>query len=346
MVILSARKNQAPIGSFLDQLSISCLLGGVLLNTGLICANLSVFLLGMLLFLTGIHSLRSIWVGAVITLGCYLPSFIKTVGINYWPEVLGLSLLYIMAWTLFIYGYSRAQKVSPLCASFYLLLSPYYWESMGIGFHNPHILFADTLWMLIPRAETPWVVMAIAHYLISSRRVGLLIILAIVSWQPAFKLQTASPYIDDVYVFPEGLGHEETNKKAIVSRRLYTNEYIYHAMLGINGVEGMSIKRHLTPIVESGYSTKHHSRILDIQGKSILLLICNDVLFTDIWEELDQVDQIVVTSHLEDLSHTPMMNTFEKRIKYLNKVSQKPVLWVDQSFVFSSSPLTNNVMAS
>lgn len=299
----------------------------------------------MLLSQSGSYSFKVIWAGALVSLACYLPSFMYTVGMSYWPEVFGLSCLYIGAWALFMSGYVYSQKASPVFASLFLLLSPYYWESLGIGFHNPHIMFADTLWMVVPSAMTPWVVMTIAHYLISSKQISLFIILALLSWQATEELEKTIPYIDDVYVFPEGLGHEETQKRSIVSRRIYTNDHVYHTMLGINGVEGISMKRHLTPIVESGYYTKYHTRIINTQERSILLLICNDVLFSDIWEEIDKADKIVVTSHLDDLSYSPIYNTFEKRIKYLNKISHKPVLWVDQSFAVSSE-LKNRSIAS
>lgn len=139
-------------------------------------------------------------------------------------------------------------------------------------------------------------------------------------------------WLQDVTIYPEGMGHEVIIGDAIVSRRLQTPHGIWHASVGIGTVQGMSVKRHLLPGIEAGYAPAGHSRLMHVGKHSVLLLICHDVLFSDIWDEASQADAVVVISHLEDLLQTPIAHYIEKRASYIHAYTQKPVVHVDQHF--------------
>ena len=56
------------------------------------------------------------------------------------------------------------------------------------------------------------------------------------------------------------------------------------------------------PFVESGYDSLLEADYFGIKKHQFLVLICNDVLFSD-WEiESHDAEAIVVVSHLEDLA--------------------------------------------
>ena len=213
-----------------------------------------------------------------------------------------------------------------------MFFSIHYWEYLGLGVYNPSLMLAQSsLYSFVPYGHTALAVLLLCLLsILHTKKWGwLLLPISIIPVSPLVEM--VPPSIEGAVIYPEGLGRDIHEGNALVSRRLRDHNNIYHASIGLGAVQGVSLKRHITPIVESGYTPGEQNRIVMFNDKPVLVLICNDALFSDIWEEAKHASDILIISHLSDLSHTPIKQYFMARAQCIHLITGKPVYWVDQN---------------
>lgn len=130
-------------------------------------------------------------------------------------------------------------------------------------------------------------------------------------------------------IYPEGVEGSTNHGQGVFSTHLEDQQKTYNASVGWGDVAGYSLKRHLVPVVESGFSPGDTPRLMTYKGHSFLVLVCYDALFSDLSEEMKQAEAIVIVSHLNQLESTPMPRYFKARAHYLQHQYQCPVTWVN-----------------
>ncbi|MEC7030439.1 MAG: hypothetical protein VXW87_02075 [Pseudomonadota bacterium] len=343
----STRLNQAQLGWFSGLYSILALLAGVLFHTGLIYANLAIFGIGIRLLClqargTQNRCIRVSWLGSVIQLYFFAPVYYQVLSITEDSAgimVTGLCIGFLVLWRIWwqIYLKTLVHNNFGISSVLWLYILQCGWAKLGIGFYQlaPLIIYP----MFTPLASCwggagPWLILLCLHqkkqsdFLLSTT-----LLLTLTSFLSLFQVSpeiTMPDQVSDITIYAEGAGRDVVEGDAIVARRVETRDAVYHASVGIGSVQGMSIKRHLIPGIEGGYTSAKNNRVFDFQGMKILVLICNDVFFQDFTQEISESEVVVVLSHLNDLAKTPLPVYFDRYLQYLARYYHRPILHVDQ----------------
>ena len=156
----------------------------------------------------------------------------------------------------------------------------------------------------------------------------LIILLACIS--PVISYQQPAKWLEEINIAGEGESVTDVGN-AIISQRIYSQNSVYHASIGVGDVVGVSIKQHLVPFVESGYQSQIMNRLFIYDQHNFLVLICNDALYTD-WLSTTNLDAAVVVTHLADFKNTPLLSYFDKKLRYISLLKSFPIRHVDQDF--------------
>ena len=130
-------------------------------------------------------------------------------------------------------------------------------------------------------------------------------------------------------IFPEGQGRDWTQGSAIVSHRWHDQGHIYHTMRGIGDALGMAQKKHLIPLIESGYTQGSGHPLIEYHGLKLWVLICYDAFFSDVLIHAQDADLIVVVSQLSDLKNTPMPTYFLHTLRFIAMSQHKDLIYID-----------------
>ncbi len=345
----SAKPNQALAGWYSSLYRLQALMPGVLFHMGLICANFPIFGLGIrfLYHLASSRTSRQIqitWLGVGIQLYYFAPVYYQVLSPMSWYTFgifLGVCLVFIGLWWLWWRGYQSLIFLDStgLMPVLWLFILQLLWSGLGIGFYQLSPLLVNTPFegLIYGLGDYGiWLVLLCLHQKNQFRcYVGLLILLIVGSMMAgsmSIEHEVQPDWLSEITIYAEGQGHDISQGDAIVARRIHQGDAVYHASVGVGDVTGVSVKRHLVPWVEEGYTPRKLARVFDYQGHKILVLICNDVLFRDFADEIAESDRVVVLSHLSDLAHTPILIYFQQYLRYLSIYYGIPIHHIDQDF--------------
>jgi len=313
---------------------------GLFVHIGLLWLNPIYVAIGILLLPAGNATLRKVFcfsLSILIDIYYYAPAYYAALvqtQENPYQIIVGLGVAFIMAWVVWSYIFMMCSSVSwyYILPTSWLVYSHKIWELVGIGFydispiimHTPFeglvsVMGQGAIWLVI------WSLFALRH-----RRLRY-VILVLVFIAPVASYQESDHWLDEIHIYGESQKAGEVKGNAIISKRMYEKNNIYHASIGIGDVVGVSIKRHLVPYIESGYQTKIINRQFTYNQHKFLVLICNDALYTD-WMGTDNSEAVVVVTHLSDLEGTPLIAHFAKKLRFVSLLKSLPILHVDQDF--------------
>ena len=336
----SVRLFQAQAAWYLDQ-SRLYLVSGIFLHMGVIWLNPVWLAISLILLPRQKVSFRSLMYfsqGVLIDIYYYAPPYylaLDQLRDNAPQLIFGLGIMFISAWVLWSYLFMLSHKASwhYILPTSWLVYSHKLWEFVGIGFYDISPIMMNTpweglitvlgqgaIWVLI------WSIFALRHVIFRYYVLLLACIAPVISYQ-----DYSNSWLNEINIYGESQGFSVDRGDAIISKRIYTENQVYHASIGIGDVVGTSIKQHLVPFIESGYDSKIANRQFIFKQHNFLVLICNDALFTD-WLYLSNVEAIIVLTHLADLQDTPLLSYFSKKLAYTSLLKEIPVMHVDQDF--------------
>lgn len=343
MTIILMKWNPARISSFLEQDDHWWLVGGVCLHTGLFSAYMPLFVLGVYLLPQNVKSITraslmlSLSVFVYVLLGGL--SFYQTISLIFETpcyHCFVMSFVWLLIWVPWTFFYVLSRKYEKhfiLSSGLMLLLGPWN-ESFCVGFSHLEPLLMYSPWeRMLPWLGNIWVFLFVlsVHWLyrpVLSHLIWVLPLLMNSAVTPQEKL-TMPSWLDQITILPEGIERTDEIGNVVECLRIWEKNRVFYASVGTGDVHGMSLKRHLVPIVESRYSPYYYSRLLTFHRHHFLVLVCNDALFLDVEREMNKAEAVVVVSYLQGVSRTPLQNYYFKRLRYLSYRYKKPVRLVD-----------------
>lgn len=238
-----------------------------------------------------------------------------------------------LPWTA-LYVYLRDGSRYYCMASLWFFFSNYVLEYVFIGFAHMGPMLVNTPWQgsifWFGDVATFLFIWAVHLMRVPLLRHGIWFIpLYIQSMVPNVVTEPVPKWLDEISIYPEGVVEESENVNSIQSRRIFKGDNVYYASVGYGDVFGMSLKRHMVFLIEGGYTPNYRTRILEYHGHKFLLLICNDALYSDIGDEMDKAEAVVVVSWLTGLNNTPIKHYFQKRVLYTHLRYGVPIRHVD-----------------
>jgi len=332
-----------PKSWFSDQSNLWWLLGGGMLHMGLILAYMPLFVLGVYCLPTKVGSFSDavIYFSLSVMIGVpfHVCGYYNALTVEYsYPffNALSASLLWYFFWVpcSVVYIYCRQRSYFYLLPSIWLFSLGYIHEYASISLSHVSPLLSYSPWA----PGIYWFGLSINFlfiWLTHLLRVPLIkhslwfAPLWLASILPKQEITPMPKWIDEIKILPEGGIATDLSSNMVYSKKIFGDGVVYYASVGSGWVRGMSLKRHMVFLIESGYTPHDHSRILSYKNHNFLLLVCHDAMFSDVGKEVDQAEIIVVVSNLSDLNGTPAYYHFLKRLQYLSLYHHKPVLLVD-----------------
>lgn len=337
------KRFQLQQGLFLDQNDLRWLVGGIFFHMGLISAFMPLFVLGIYGFPARVSSYsRAIKLLTCSSFVCVVlqgPSYYQAVAQEHAYPIFftsimgGLWCAYWLPWSTVYIGLRKVDRYH--LPTIWIMLSAYIFEYLGVGFSHVGPMLVGTFW------EN-------SIYWFGEGSIFLFIWLTHLLKKPLLKhglwfvplllnstigIMDFSPlpgWLDKIDILPEGVEAYYGKKEDLIyGKRIHKGSHIYYASIGGGQVQGISIKRHFVKIVESGYSSYLHTRMINFQGHNFLLLVCNDALFSDLGDEILDAEAVVVTSWLTGLQGSPLKHYFLKRLEYIHLKYGKPLMLVD-----------------
>lgn len=253
-----------------------------------------------------------------------------------WYYFIQYSFLYAMVWVawgaIFLKLQSFSNISSKITQALWVVILPAIWEPIGVGWNNVGVMFMGGMFAPIYiKLGTLGIVFVFFLALVDQRfTIALVFIFSNLNMPQASSLKEPL-WLKELTINPEGVEKIGKIGSGIFNAHIEDQQDTFNASVGWGDVEGTSLKRHLVPVVESGFTPGSYSRLMTYKGHTFLVLICNDALFSDIYDEVKQAEVIIIVNNLFKLESTPMPRYFFNRAQYLQSKYNVPVKLVGYS---------------
>lgn len=337
--MLFVKRFQAQSAWFIDPNN-RCLFSGIFFHMGLIWLDIAMLSMAIILLPRGVFSKKQVvyfTTGAVLQLFYYAKPYYTAVGFSNSLSIgglLSLTIAFGLLWAIWSFIYLRLfqQHSLGVVAIPWLIGSSAAWGSVGLGFYDISPIIINSPWeslVILLGNWAVWVTLFCLHFLRHPILCYYILMLALAC--PNMLTQPNDMSWLDFHIYAESDGFDVYEGNAIVSRRIQQGDKFLHISRGIGEVYGESVKQHMIPFVEH-YDHAFSNRVLSYKNHSLLVLICNDALYADWYEQMTKNEVLLVLSHLALLYDTPLINYFDKKLRYITLNFQKPVLHIDQKF--------------